>query len=753
MGVSNVKPRFGGRTIRPLPLSARLPSSAALLIVSVAYYGTAILSLRVALVLHQVTPFWPPTGIALVGLLVFGRRVWPGIALAAFLVNAPISASLGAAAAISVGNTLGPLAAALALHRLGFRTELDRFRDALALVVVALLAMILSATGGTLTLLLSGAIGPEAFLPTWSVWWTGDAMGILIVVPFLLSLPLVRNRLWGSWPARLESLSLFLALFGVGSWVFRAHLGLEYLMFPFLAWAAWRFGKAGAAPAALLISGMAAWSVLHGTGPFGDQGLPGRMISLQVFNACTAFASLLGAALVAERKRNIGDRDRAQEELAHQASHDPLTGLANRVLFIEQLRQALARAARHGSSVAVLFLDLDRFKVINDSLGHEAGDRVLVCMAERLRSALRPGDVGSRFGGDEFVVLCEDVAGDQEAVGIADRLSRIIAQPVEVDSAELVVTTSIGIALSRESNDRPEALIRDADAAVYRAKERGRARYEFFDHDMRVRAVRRLSTENQLRRAMARGDLSVYYQPLVRVPDGGVEAVEALVRWNHPQEGLVGPAEFIPVAEETGLIAPLGEWVLGEACRQLARWRTADASHPELKVTVNVSAGQLARKDFEDAVADVLSETGVPPSSLSLEITESLLMEASPFTQGILRRLRGLGLGLTIDDFGTGYSSLTYLKRFHVDALKVDRSFVDGLGRDEGDSAIVAAVVSLAHALRLSVVAEGVETLDQLRQLKLLGCDLAQGYHFAPALPPEGVEELLTRQLDASRAG
>ena len=451
MGVSNVQPRFGGRTIRRLPLSARLSTPAASLIVCVAYYGTAILSLRVALVLHQVTPFWPPTGIALVGLLVFGRRVWPGIALAAFLVNAPISTSLGAAAGISAGNTLGPLLAALALHRFGFRTELDRFRDALALVVVALLAMIVTATGGTLALLSSRAIGPDAFWATWSVWWTGDAMGILIVVPFLLSLPLIRDRLWGSWPGRLESLSLYLSLFGVGSWVFHAHLGLEYLMFPFLAWAAWRFGKAGAAPAALLISGMAAWSVFHGTGPFGAQGLPGRMISLQVFNACTAFASLLGAALVAERKRTIRDRDRAQEELAHQASHDPLTGLANRVLFIEQLNQALARAARHGSSVAVLFLDLDRFKVINDSLGHEAGDRVLVCMADRLRSALRPGDVGSRFGGDEFVVLCEDVAGDQEAVGIADRLTRIIAEPVEVDSAELVVTTSIGIALSRES--------------------------------------------------------------------------------------------------------------------------------------------------------------------------------------------------------------------------------------------------------------------------------------------------------------
>src|SRR5439155_24054030 len=244
MGVSNVQPWIGGRTIRPLPLSARLSTAAASLIVCVAYYGAAVLSLRVALVLHQVTPLWPPTGIALVGLLVFGRRVWPGIALAAFLVNAPISASLGAAVAISVGNTLGPLLAALALHRLGFRTELDRFRDALALVVVALLAMIVSATGGTLALLSSRAIGPDAFWATWSVWWTGDAMGILIVVPFLLSLPLIRDRLWGSWPARLESLALYLALFGVGSWVLHAHLGLEYLMFPFLAWAAWRFGKA-----------------------------------------------------------------------------------------------------------------------------------------------------------------------------------------------------------------------------------------------------------------------------------------------------------------------------------------------------------------------------------------------------------------------------------------------------------------------------------------------------------------------------
>jgi diguanylate cyclase (GGDEF)-like protein len=730
------------------PWVSRLPGDLAkLLVVALAYYVTGVLSLRLALVGGQVTPIWPPTGIALVGLLLFGRRVWPGIALGALLVNAPISRSLLDAAGITGGNTLAPLLAASLLIWVGFRTELDRLRDAMAIVFIGALGMTVSATGGTTTLVLSGSVSTRDFWPTWWVWWAGDAMGILLFAPFLLSLRSVHLP-WG-WPWRrwTEAATILLGTAGVTYGVFQSRLHIQYLVFPFLGWAAWRFRQRGAAPAALLTSGLAIWAAVKGTGPFAEGTLQVKMVTLQVFNASVAFASFFLAAVRAERLQNSAERERAEHELAHQALHDPLTGLANRMLLIDRLTQALARSERRRKSVAVMFLDLDRFKVINDSLGHETGDRVLVCVADRLRRFLRPEDSASRLGGDEFVVLCEDLASERDAIDIAERLAQSVQQPIALDTGELVVTTSIGVALGKAVADSPEALVRDADAAMYQAKDGGRARYELFDSDTRVRAVKRLKTENELRRAIDAGGLRLHYQPLVRLGDQRIAALEALVRWQHPERGLLPPAEFIPVAEETGLIAPLGAWVLEEACRQSARWQQAAPEGPPLRIAVNVSVRQLDVPQFEEAVRSVLAETGIDPMTLSLELTETVLMEAAPPTLATLRRLRELGVRLAIDDFGTGYSSLSYLKRFQVDTLKVDRSFVKGLGVDPEDSAIVAAVVSLAHNLGLSAVAEGVETTKQLNHLRLLDCDLAQGYYFAYPQPAEAVEKLFSRAL------
>ena len=446
------------------------------------------------------------------------------------------------------------------------------------------------------------------------------------------------------------------------------------------------------------------------------------------------------AAIAIERKQ-------FESQLAHQAHHDPLTTLPNRVLFMEFLVLALARARRYRSTVAVLFLDLDRFKIINDSLGHDTGDELLGALGERLRSVLRPGDTVARFGGDEFTVLCEDLSGPQakqQAVEVAERLLDVIHQPFLLDGEEHFLSASIGIALASSGDDQPDALLRDADAAMYRAKERGKGRWELFDESMRQTALRRLEIENSLHRAIDRGEFRVFYQPCISIPDGRCVGAEALVRWQHPERGLVAPMEFIGLAEETGLVVPLGRWVLEEACGQAARWCAERTELDQFQVSVNLSGRQLGHPELVEQVASALERASVDPGLLCLEITESVLMDDVDATIATLARLKALGVKLSIDDFGTGYSSLGYLKRFPVDFVKVDQSFVGGLGTDPEDSAIVAAVVSLGHALDLRVVAEGVETELQLSELAALGCDQAQGYLFAPPQPALELHDTIT---------
>jgi diguanylate cyclase (GGDEF)-like protein/PAS domain S-box-containing protein len=442
---------------------------------------------------------------------------------------------------------------------------------------------------------------------------------------------------------------------------------------------------------------------------------------------------------------DITERKAIAERLEHAAIHDPLTGLPNRVLFMDRLEHALTVAARSRRRVGVVFLDLDRFKFVNDSYGHAAGDRLLVAVADRLRSALRPSDTVARFGGDEFVVLCEEVAGEEAALEIAGRMSDAVSRPVLLPEGEVFVTASLGVALSGTADDTAENLLRDADTAMYRAKDQGRARTEVFDERTHQRAVHQLRTGNDLHRALERREFQVHYQPVVDVPTGSVAGFEALVRWQHPTRGLILPGDFVALAEETGLIVPLGAWVLEEACRQVAAWqaRMPDDA-PPLFISVNLSPRQLAEPTLPAETARILEHTGVDPASVWLEITESTLMHDAESAIGALRALRALGVHLSVDDFGTGYSSLSYLKRFPVEALKVDRSFVDGLGRESGDSAIVTAVITLAHALGLRAVAEGVETDIQLNELQMLGCDMAQGYLFSHPKPASQLEHLVT---------
>ena len=444
-------------------------------------------------------------------------------------------------------------------------------------------------------------------------------------------------------------------------------------------------------------------------------------------------ADLLASAL---------DRERSDALVRHQSLHDALTGLPNRALFYDRVGHAFARADRDGNDVAVLLLDVDQFKTINDSLGHEAGDDLLVALSARLLEVTRDSDTVARLGGDEFVVLCE-VESEGEAFAIADRIANAWEQPIRVGTGgEVFVSASVGIAVAGEQQ-AAEKMLREADAAMYRAKEGGRGRSELFDEDMRQLAFERLRTESDLRRAVEREQFRVHYQPIIDIADGRLIGVEALVRWERPGRGIVAPGEFIALAEETGLISPLGRGVLERATADVSGWRARHPEAADLRLTVNVSGHQLVRPEFLDEVRGALRRSGLAAESLGLEITESVLMNDASPARATLDALRELGVRVLLDDFGTGYSSLARLKGFPVDAIKIDRSFVDGLGSQDEDTAIVGAIVEIADSLGLEAIAEGVEQPEQLARLSELGCSAAQGYLFAAPMPSDELQALL----------
>jgi diguanylate cyclase (GGDEF)-like protein/PAS domain S-box-containing protein len=431
-----------------------------------------------------------------------------------------------------------------------------------------------------------------------------------------------------------------------------------------------------------------------------------------------------------------------EDHIRYQALHDPLTDLPNRVLFLDRLGHALERP---GAQIAVALLDIDNFKLVNDSLGHSAGDELLRKVAPRLTDALRPGDTIGRLGGDEFVVLLEEVPDEHAAARIAERLVSAFEVPFELAAGEHFAKASLGIALAVGEDERqPAALIRDADAAMYQAKARGRARFEVFDGAMRARTVKRLSVENDLRRALEREELRVVYQPIVSLKDGSPVAVEALLRWQHPVRGLLAPGEFIPVAEESGLIESIGRWVLDTACAQAAEWNAARPTVPALGIAVNLSARQFAQRELEQTVLHALASSGIEPSSLCLEITESVLLDEPERVRETIDRIARHGVRFALDDFGTGYSSLAYLGRLPIDGLKVDRSFVDTLGASKRSTAITTAIVRMAQALSIEVIAEGVETKTQLKLVRDLGCELAQGFYLHRPLQAQQITDLLS---------
>jgi diguanylate cyclase (GGDEF)-like protein/PAS domain S-box-containing protein len=428
-------------------------------------------------------------------------------------------------------------------------------------------------------------------------------------------------------------------------------------------------------------------------------------------------------------------------EMTHSAQHDFLTGMPNRMLLNDRVNQAIAWAQRHSKKVAVLFLDLDGFKHINDSLGHPTGDRLLQSVAKRLVDCVRGSDTVSRQGGDEFVVLLTEVVQSEDAAITARRMLQTVAQAHSIDQHDLHVTTSIGVSVFPDDGQDAETLIKNADTAMYQAKENGRQSYQFFKPAMNVRAVERQSIEESLRRALEREEFLVHYQPKINLKTGDITGAEALIRWKHPVRGLVPPSDFIPIAEDCGLIVPIGNWVLREACKQARTWM--DAGLPLATMAVNISAMEFRDEDFLDGVFRILQQTGLDPAALELELTESVLMKRAESTQSILKMLRGSGIQLAVDDFGTGYSSLSYLRKFPIDALKIDQSFIRQITTAPDETTIVTAVISMGRSLKLRVVAEGVENQEELAFLQAHQCDEAQGYYFSRPVLPEQFATLL----------
>ena len=724
---------------------AKLPG---LLIAAVVGAVAVVLSLSVVWrgdVSETAAGFWPPAGVPLVAMILLPIRRW-GWVLLGMIAPAVVAmiffhVTIEPALWWYVGNCTEPVIGASVLLRCKSSSWLTRGRLMVVFLggAVVLATMIGGAIGSTGTMLGYGA----SWLLSWRDWVLGDGLGILVVVPLLITYT-TRGR---ARRTQGETIALGLVVVAANTLAF-ADIGtngaalLPYLILVTLIWAGMRFGTGAAASAGFVVALGANIATSQGFGPFSSSHGPVDAVTLQIFLAIALITSFVVAAMASD----LADRNEVHRLLTHQATHDELTGLPNRVLLVQQLNEAMQQRQPTEPAIAVILINLDDFKKFNDRFGNLMGDETLSVVAARLRRTVRPGDLLARLGEDEFVVLCNPVADRYQLRLIADAVTNALVPSFDVGGSQYQLSACVGMTLV-EGDDpiSPADLLHHADIALQHAKRTAGVSISLFDDALEAHTRRRVRLNDELRDALDRDEVSVMYQPVVSLATGKVSEFEALMRWSNRRFGAVTPTEFISIAEDNGLIIRLGDFVLDTACRQAAAWRSArkDVRQPSVRVAVNASARQVCDLGFPDRVIRILGEAGLPADALTLEITETALMDDLDASAKVLAELRQIGVELSLDDFGTGYSSMTHLRRMPVTTLKIDRSFVAGLGHVAEDTAIVESIINLGHSFGVEVVAEGIETVWQLRHLIRLGCDRGQGFLWSAAVGASSAEAMI----------
>jgi diguanylate cyclase (GGDEF)-like protein len=729
-----------------------------------AYVLAATLGLAFAFPGTNATPFWPPTALAFALLYRYGLRMWPVVLAAAFTINtlfmlragvAPLP-SVAASLGVGIGNTLEAWLGIYVLRRVaGDQFPFDGLRGLTGFFLAAALAPAVCATIGVTCSRLASMSGAASYSQNWFTWWVGDTSSALTMAPVLMLLLQARWRV--PTPARmLESTVLTLTLvfgsmaaFGIGQKYGDYRYPLAFFLLPMILWAVLRFQNAGAVGAVFLISKIAVLSSIVGVGPFARSDVNESLLLLQVFVIVLAGTSLSLGTVLTERGRLIASLATSNAELNALAFNDPLTGLPNRRALLERLQQVERTARRHSKRAALLFLDLDRFKRINDSLGHQVGDELLKTVARRLRHALRDEDTVCRLGGDEFVVLLGEIDAATDPAVVARKLIETLQEPMKLAEYDLGVSTSIGIALVPDDGTDAKALIRYADMAMYRAKERGRSNFQFYKEEMNLAAVARLEREHELHKALQDKQFCVYYEPIVDVRTAVIIGVEAQLRWRHPQRGLLMPQEFVPLAEETGLIVELGSWALQQACSEIGQ--LLDDGCKNLSLSIDMSLRQLHDRNLAELIAHSLGRTRIEALWLNLEITDRLLREDVLADLKFLNPLGRTAVALTVDDFGSIDSTMRLLGSLPIGVVKIDRKLVARLFDDPAARDIALAAIRTTRKFGVEVVGEHVATQEQRDFLAINGCKYAQGFWFHRPQPIAELATLLPR-TDAALA-
>jgi diguanylate cyclase (GGDEF)-like protein len=725
-----------------------MPYLAQMGVVAIAYFAAARMSLVLAIPPGYATAVWPPSGIALAAALLLGNRIWPGIWIGAALANVAVESSFFSAVAIGSGNTLEALAGST-LIRLHIEdpARFERGEDVLKFIAICALAGAIAASVALIPLAAGHPLTWEGSLRNWWTWWQGDLSGMIVVAPLILSW---NARAAVAWPAgkKLEAAGFGLLLLVAAALITAdnatrfAPFSLTFVTLPFIIWAAFRFGQREVSTAIAVICAIAVWYTVEHRDLFGSAPLNELLLMLLTFISMVVVTGLLLAAVVGERSRAMNKLQSRADQLESFTERDPLTGLPDGTLFRRQLAQLVSVAAESGRKVAVAVMEVERFKNINDAYGRKAGDELLKQIAERISSDMTSSSMVARVYGNRFALASHGFENEDGAARAAnEKLAHWFGPPYRLTGDDLRVSARMGVALFPEDGEHPDVLYMHAESALERAMKIGE-RCVFYRQKMSERVAEKLSLENKLRRAIERDEFVLHYQPKVDIDLRRLTGLEALIRWNSPELGLIPPLQFIPLLEETGLILEVGSWVLRQAVHDQGLWAAEGVPVP--RIAVNVSSIQLRQGNFVEQVREAIGPVTSAPL-IDFEITETCIMEDIEANIGKLRQIRALGIGIAIDDFGTGYSSLAYLAKLPAQVLKIDRSFIARMLDDDDALALVQMILSLAISLKLTTVAEGVEHEEQADMLGLLRCAEIQGYFVSKPLPREQITPFLRR--------